>query len=213
MKGLLITFEGTEGCGKSTQTHLLSRHLDAEGHNVVMTREPGGTPIAEAVREILLDPANHAMSALTELLLYEAARAQHVYELIRPAIEAGSIVLCDRFIDSTTAYQGAGRRLPGIDFEKLHSLATGGLSPDMTIFLDIPVDLGLKRATVFSAPDRIESESVEFHKRVRQGFLDLAQQHPERIKSLDATGTPEAIAIAVTALVDPLIASCRSEAP
>ena len=213
MKGVFITFEGIEGCGKSTQTHLLSRHLEAEGHDVVVTREPGGTPLAEALREILLDPANDAMAPLTELLLYEAARAQHVHELIRPAIEAGSVVLCDRFFDSTTAYQGAGRQLPDIDFEKLHSLATGGLSPDMTIFLDLPVDVGLKRATVSSAPDRIEGEAIDFHERVRQGFLDLVERHPERIKSLDATGPPEDIAIAVSALVDPLVESCHSKAP
>ncbi len=213
MKGVFITFEGIEGCGKSTQAHLLSRHLDAEGHDVVVTREPGGTPIAEAIREILLDPANGAMAPLAELLLYEAARAQHVHELLRPAIEAGSIVICDRFYDSTTAYQGAGRRLPHIDFDKLHDIATAGLCPDLTLFLDLPVEEGLKRAASAAALDRIERESMEFHERVRQGFLDLAAQHPERIKTLDAGGTPEDIAIAVSALVDPLIESCRSNAP
>ncbi len=213
MKGVFITFEGIEGCGKSTQAHLLSRHLEAEGHDVVVTREPGGTPIAEAIREILLDPANAAMSPLTELLLYEAARAQHVHELVRPAIEAGSIIICDRFYDSTTAYQGAGRRLPEIDFDSLHDMATGGLSPDLTLFLDLPVEEGLKRAANAPALDRIERESIEFHERVRQGFLDLAAQHPERIKTLDAAGTPEDIAIAVSALVDPLVESCRSNTP
>ncbi len=213
MRGVFITLEGIEGCGKSTQAHLLSRHLEADDHHVVITREPGGTPIAEAIRLILLDPANTAMAPLAELLLYEAARAQHVRELIRPAIEAGAIVICDRFYDSTTAYQGAGRQLPDIDFQKLHDMATGGLSPDLTLFLDIPVEEGLKRATNAAAPDRIERESIEFHERVRQGFLDLAAQHPERIKTLDATGTPEDIAIAVSALVDPLVESCRSDAP
>ncbi|MCH8084691.1 MAG: dTMP kinase [Myxococcales bacterium] len=213
MRGAFITFDGIEGCGKSTQAHLLSRHLVAEGQDVVLTREPGGTPIAEAIREILLDPANGAMAPLTELLLYEAARAQHVHELIRPAIEAGSIVICDRFYDSTTAYQGAGRQIPEIDFEKLHRMATGGLSPDLTLFLDLPVEEGLKRATNAGAPDRIERESVEFHERVRQGFLELAAQQPERIKTLDARGTPEDIAIAVSALVDPLVESCQSNAP
>ncbi len=213
MKGVFITFEGIEGCGKSTQAHLLSRHLKAEGHDVVVTREPGGTPIAEAIRQILLDPANAAMSALTELLLYEAARAQHVHELIRPAIEAGSIVVCDRFYDSTTAYQGAGRRLPEIDFAGLHDMATGGLSPDLTLFLDLPVEEGLKRAANAAVPDRIERESIKFHERVRQGFLELAAQHPERVKTLDAVGRPEDIAIAVSALVDPLVETCRSNTP
>ena len=205
MQGALITFEGIEGCGKSTQTHLLSRHLEADGHNVVVTREPGGTPIAENIREILLDPANEAMDPLTELLLYEAARAQHVAERIRPAIEAGSVVVCDRFFDSTTAYQGAGRNLPNIDLEMLHALATGGLSPDLTILLDLPVEAGLKRATSAGSPDRIEAESVEFHQRVRQGFLDLAERNPVRIRTLDATGTPEDIAIHVSGLVDPVL--------
>ncbi len=213
MRGVFITFEGIEGCGKSTQAHLLRRHLEAEGHDVVLTREPGGTPISEAIREMLLDPANAAMSPLAELLLYEAARAQHVHELIRPAIEAGSIVVCDRFYDSTTAYQGAGRGLPEIDFERLHDMATGGLSPDLTLFLDLPVEEGLKRAANAAAPDRIERESIEFHERVRKGFLELAAQHPGRIRTLDAGRTPEDIAIAVSALVDPLIESCRSNAP
>lgn len=212
MKGALITFEGIEGCGKSTQTHLLSRHLEAEGHEIVKTREPGGTPIAEVIRKILLDPANDAMDPLTELLLYEAARAQHVNELIRPAIEAGAVVICDRFFDSTTAYQGAGRRLPEIDIEKLHQMATGGLSPDITILLDLPVEEGLKRAANATPLDRIEREAVEFHERVRQGFLSLAERHSERVRTLDATGAPEEIAIAVSGLVDPILDSRRANA-
>ena len=213
MKGCLITFEGTEGCGKSTQVHLLSRHLEAQGHTVILTREPGGVPLAEAIREILLDPANSAMAPLTELLLYEAARAQHVHERIRPALEAGSMVVCDRFFDSTTAYQGAGRKLPDIDFEALHILATGGVKPDITIFLDIPVEEGLKRAAHVSDPDRIELEAIEFHQRVRQGFVDLCERYPDRIKTVSATGTVEEIAHIVSALVDHMIDLHASSTP
>lgn len=207
MKGLFLTFEGIEGCGKSTQAHLLSHHLEAGGHTVVLTREPGGTPIAETIRGILLDPANAAMVPMAELLLYEAARAQHVQELIRPALEAGKIVICDRFQDSTTAYQGAGRRLGEVNVQELHAVATGGLEPDLTIFLDLPVDEGLRRAVSASEPDRIEREDLSFHERVHQGFVDLAERYPERIERLDASGSPEEIAHTVSALVDALIDS------
>lgn len=207
MKGLFITFEGIEGCGKSTQAHLLSRHLEAGGHTVVLTREPGGTPIAETIRGILLDPANTAMAPMAELLLYEAARAQHVQELIRPALEAGKIVLCDRFQDSTTAYQGAGRRLGEVNVQELHAVATGGLEPDLTIFLDLPVDEGLRRAATASEPDRIEREDLSFHERVHQGFVDQAERYPDRIERMDASGSPEEIAHTVSALVDGLIES------
>jgi len=205
MSGVLVTFEGTEGCGKSTQSHLLTRHLEALGHTVVQTREPGGVPLGEAIRELLLDPANTDMAPTTELLLYEAARAQHVHELIRPALDAGSIVICDRFFDSTTAYQGAGRQLPEIELQRLHDLATGSLNPDITIFLDIPVEEGLTRAAKVSDPDRIEQETVSFHRRVRQGFVDLAAQQPDRIRTVDATASVEDIAHTISGLVDPIV--------
>ena len=207
MKGLFITFEGIEGCGKSTQAHLLSRHLEANGHTVILTREPGGTPIAETIRGLLLDPNNAEMAPTTELLLYEAARAQHVDELIRPALEAGDIIICDRFHDSTTAYQGAGRSLSNIDLEKLHAIATAGLDPDITLLLDLPVEEGLRRAADASEPDRIEREHLSFHERVHQGFIDQAARYPERIKQVDASGSPEEIAHVVSALVDTLIES------
>jgi len=138
MKGAFITLEGVEGCGKTTQMTLLRDRLETEGRRVLLTREPGGTPIAEAIRDILLDPANTALSPVAELLLYEAARAQHVAERIRPALDEGAIVICDRFADSTTAYQGAGRVLPGDAVRNLHRLATGAVWPDLTIVLDLP---------------------------------------------------------------------------
>lgn len=213
MSGVFITFEGTEGCGKSTQVHLLTRHLESDGHEVVVTREPGGTPIAEAIRDLLLDPANEAMAPTAELLLYEAARAQHVQEKIRPALDEGKIVICDRFYDSTTAYQGAGRKLPEIDIESLHELATQGLTPDLTIFLDLPVEEGLRRAKSAGPADRIENEALEFHERVYAGFIQLAEKYPARIKRIDATRSPEAIAFDLSALADALVESQRPDTP
>ncbi len=147
MTGLFISFEGIEGSGKSTQVQCLQAYLESAGYEVTVTREPGGTPIAEAIRGLLLDPENVAMSPTTELLLYEAARAQHVHERVRPALAAGRMVLCDRFVDSTTAYQGAGRGLGGEALERLHQLATDNLVPDLTFLLDLPADVALVRGT------------------------------------------------------------------
>lgn len=201
MKGAFITLEGVEGSGKTTQMALLHDRLEADGHRVLLTREPGGTPIAEAIRGILLDPANIALSPVAELLLYEAARAQHVAERIRPALEEGRIVICDRFADSTTAYQGAGRVLPRDAVRELHRLATGALWPDLTIVLDLPVEEGLKRAGAAHTRDRIEREPVEFHERVRREFLRIAESEPRRVKVIDAAQSLEAVAAAIHALV------------
>ncbi len=201
MKGAFITLEGVEGSGKTTQMALLHDRLEADGHRVLLTREPGGTPIAEAIRGILLDPANTALSPVAELLLYEAARAQNVAERIRPALEEGRIVICDRFADSTTAYQGAGRVLPRDAVRELHRLATGALWPDLTIVLDLPVEEGLKRAGAAHTRDRIEREPVEFHERVRREFLRIAESEPRRVKVIDAAQSLEAIAAAIHALV------------
>jgi dTMP kinase len=185
MKGFFVTMEGVEGSGKSTQIALLKDYLQTKGRSVDVTREPGGTPIGEAVRTVLLDPANDAMDSMSELLLYEAARAQHVTQLIRPALGRGAIVICDRFSDSTTAYQGAGRGLSKEDMDRLHGLATRGLVPDLTILIDLPVAEGLARAKRYRDADRIELEPEEFHERVRQAFLRLAKEEPDRVKIVD----------------------------
>lgn len=200
-KGVFITFEGCEGCGKSTQVRKLENHLKAQGCEVVSTREPGGTSVAESIRSILLDPGNETLSPVTELLLYEAARAQHVRERILPALEAGKTVLSDRFFDSTTAYQGAGRGLGAEDVVRLHAIATGGLTPDLTIVIDVPAALGLARATQ-GGSDRIEREKIDFHERVRAEFLRLARAEPERIRVVDGTRSIVEVAAAIREIVD-----------
>lgn len=204
MKGRFITFEGIEGSGKSTQIEGLAAALRRRGISVLVTREPGGTPVAEAIRNVLLDVRNGALQPATELLLYVAARAQLVGEIIRPALEAGTTVLCDRYADSTTAYQGFGR---GASFEaiaQLHAIAAGGLEPDRTFVLDLPVAEGLARARMRGRADRIEQEPTAFHERVRAGYLELASRHPQRIVLLDGLQTPETIASQVLAALSDL---------
>jgi dTMP kinase len=207
MSGPFITFEGGEGGGKSTQIGLLREYLKSEGHEIVVTREPGGTPIAERIRTLLLDPENTALTPLAELMLYEAARAQHVGELIAPALEAGKIVLCDRFCDSTVAYQGAGRSLSGESVYALNELATHGLMPDITLLMDLPPETGLNRAKGDAQGDRIEKESIDFHTRVREGFLLLAENHPERIHTIDALKSVEEISITIRDIIASALAS------
>ncbi|MDD2320602.1 MAG: dTMP kinase [Geobacteraceae bacterium] len=197
-----ITFEGIEGCGKSTQAEILSRELRAHtDFQLVATREPGGCPISDKIRAILLDADNRALVPLAELLLYAAARAQHVAEVIRPALEEGKIVICDRFTDATSAYQGYGRSLDLDLIENLSRLATGGLNPDLTILLDCPEEVGIERAmarinaTSGAREERFEQESLRFHRAVRQGYLKLAAAHPGRFVVIDGTlGISEAAA-------------------
>ncbi|MFH1413748.1 MAG: dTMP kinase [Candidatus Omnitrophota bacterium] len=180
MKGKFITFEGSEGCGKSTQSRMLARYLKGRGRKVVYIREPGGTIISEKIRKILLNPENKKISVNCEMLLYMAARAQIVDEIIKPALLGGKIVICDRFLDSTVVYQGFGL---GIDIQlikKLGSFATDGLNPHLTILLDLPVKDGLKNRG--SSKDRIERRSYSYHLRVRRGYLKLAAGQPGRIK-------------------------------
>ena len=174
---------------------------------MVVTREPGGTPIAEAIRDVLLDPAHKAMGATAELLLYEAARAQHVHEKIAPALEAGHVVLCDRFADSTTAYQGAGRGIGSEVLTDLHHLATGGVWPDLTLLIDLPVETGLERARGRGRKDRMEQESVAFHQRVREGFLALAQAEPGRIQVIDGDASVEDVHDAIRRAVEAVLPS------
>jgi len=197
-RGVFVTFEGGEGTGKSTQIRLLAERLEAAGLRVLMLREPGGTRVGELVRELLLDPAHGAMTARAELLLYEASRAQLVGEVIEPALSAGEIVLCDRFADSTIAYQGYGRGLPLDEVRALNAAATAGLVPDRTIVLDLDAEHGLARATGEGA-DRLESEAAAFHERVRDGFRTLAAEEPDRVRLIDATGAPDDVGARVAA--------------
>jgi len=201
MKGKFISFEGIEGTGKSTQAKLLQQGLLGLGHEVILTEEPGGTLISLRVREILLSVDHTNMKPLTELLLYNAARAQHIEEVILPALNRGAVVITDRFTDSTFAYQGYGR---GIDLdllESIDSIATNGLSPDMTILLDLDVETGLKRNRRINKTDRLELEDVEFHERVRKGYHELAAKEPERIKVLDASVGIEEINIVIAGII------------
>ena len=193
MPGKFITIEGGEGAGKSTMMQRVAAWLGAHGHRVVQTREPGGTDLAEKVRDILLDKNTVGLSGQAELLLVFAARAQHLAELIRPALQRGETVLCDRFTDATWAYQGGGRGLPREDIATLERLVHGDLQPDLTLLLDVPVEQGLQRASRRSATDRFEKESAEFFERVRRIYLDRAATAPERFALIDASGSLETV--------------------
>jgi dTMP kinase len=191
--GFFITFEGPEGGGKSTQVHRLAGSLAELGYSVWTTREPGGTRVGEMIRPILLGRQHAQLTAWSEALLFTAARAQHVEEVIRPRIERGEVVLCDRYIDSTLAYQGYGR---GLDLETLRRLqeqATGGLLPDLTLLLNLPVAAGLARIPRPSQ-DRLDRETAAFHERVRAGYEQLAAGAPQRWREVDATAGPDRVA-------------------
>ena len=184
--GLLITLEGPEGAGKTTQLARLEARLRAAGRAVTVTREPGGTPLGTRVREVVLDPAVD-IEPLGEFLLYSASRAQLVRDVLRPALERGETVLCDRYADSSLAYQGAGRGLSLPLLRQITAEVTGGLTPGLTVLLDLDPALGLQRAARRGQPDRLEQADLTFHRRVRQGFLDLAHAEPHRFLVLDAT--------------------------
>ncbi len=187
MRGRFITIEGGEGAGKSSNLDFVRRYLEQRGVELVTTREPGGTPLGEAIRAILLDRRNREMADDTELLLMFAARAQHLAERILPALEAGKWVLCDRFTDATYAYQGGGRGIPGERIAVLEQWVQKGLQPDLTLLLDIPVEQGMARAGARSAPDRFESERIAFFERVRAAYLEQARRFPERYRVIDAS--------------------------
>lgn len=212
-RGVFLTFEGGEGSGKTTQIRLLTATLEACGLEVIQLREPGGTRLGEAVRAIVLDPATGDVDPRAELLLYEASRAQLTHERIRPALATGAVVLCDRYYDSSTAYQGYGRGLPVVEIETLNAAATGGLTPDMTLLLDGDHLTGMERATA-EATDRLEAAGDEFHERVRNGFLEIARAEPDRVRVIDAQGGPEQVAARVLAAVRsiPVLALVLAEA-
>jgi dTMP kinase len=191
-KGVFISLEGIEGCGKSTQARMLYEYISSLGYCVILTREPGGTPIAEKIRGILLDTKNESMTDTTELLLYLASRSQHVEQIIKPALCDEKIVICERFSDATCAYQGYARGFDLQVIETLTKIATYGLEPNLTIILDLEVEEGLLRAERFKNHlDRIESQSIDFHNKVRNGYLDIAHKNPERVKVIDANGSIE----------------------
>ena len=189
--GLFITFEGLDGCGKSTQMELLASGLGALGYVVLMTREPGGTPLGEAVRHILLDPLQQGMSARAEALLYAAARAHLVEQVVKPALDDGQIVLCDRYIDSSLAYQGYGRGLGTDNIIGINAWATDCLFPDLTLFLDL--DDSVRSTRLAAVPDRLEAEDDAFHQRVAEGYRALLIEHRHRIRRVDASGAAEEV--------------------
>ena len=193
MQGSFISMEGGEGAGKSTMIERVAGWLESRGHRVIRTREPGGTVLAEKIRAILLDDEHMALSSQAELLLLFASRAQHLHELIRPALARGETVLCDRFTDATWAYQGGGRQLPAGLIAGLEQMVHGNLQPDLTFLLDVPVEVGLERASRRSAADRFEQESMRFFERVRQAYLDRAALHSGRFEVIDAAQEPQQV--------------------
>lgn len=193
MEGIFITIEGGDGSGKSTQIDLLTKYFDGIGYDVLLTREPGGTVISEKIREIILDKNHMEMVDMTEALLYAASRAQHVQEFIIPNVHAGKVVICDRYVDSSVVYQGYARGLGIEAIEAINSYATAGLSPDLTILLDLPPEIGLQRKKHQRALDRLELQADSFHMKVSEGYRILAKRHPERILSVDATQSIERI--------------------
>jgi dTMP kinase len=190
-QGVFITFEGIEGCGKTTQAKRLGKTLDRVGIAHVMTLEPGGTAIGRKMRRVLLDSRNKTLTPLAELMLYAADRAQHVEEVIKPALRGGTWVICDRFSDATVVYQGAARGQDGELIRFLNNLVTGGILPDLTFLLDCPVQVGLRRALGrnMKGQDRFEKEALSFHHKVRNGYLDLARRNKKRFVVLDAAAS------------------------
>ena len=208
--GLFVTFEGGEGAGKSTQIRLLAAALRERGLTVLMTREPGGSRGAEAVRHVLLSGAAESYGIRMEAILFAAARSDHVEQVIRPALSAGTVVLCDRFMDSSRVYQGITGNLEQSFIEALERVAINGVVPDCTVIFDLPAAIGLERARKRSAgpdeqPDRFEKEELETHEKRREAFLDIAEREPLRCRVVDATKPQEAIAAEVLAIIEPLL--------
>lgn len=209
MSGLFITLEGPEGAGKSTNREYLADYLRAQGVDVVLTREPGGTPLAERIRELLLAPSDERMDADTELLLVFAARAQHLAQVIRPALARGAVVLCDRFTDATYAYQGGGRGLSVARIATLEQFVQGELRPDLTLVFDLPVEVGLSRAAARGRLDRFEQEGQAFFEAVRQAYLARAKAAPQRYTLIDASQSLAQVQQALDALLPQILERCR----
>ncbi|PIC00319.1 dTMP kinase [Caulobacter sp. X] len=201
-QGFFISFEGGEGAGKSTQIRRLAERLQTAGHDVVVTREPGGSPGAEAIRELLVNGAADRWSPVTETLLMYAARRDHVERVIRPALAKGAIVLCDRFADSTRAYQGAGGDAPASLIASLEDHVLGGTVPDLTLILDLPAEVGLQRAEARGGAARFESKGLAFHERLRAGYLEIARREPERCVVIEANADIDAVTASITHAVD-----------
>lgn len=210
---LFVTFEGPEGSGKSTQIAAIHEWLREKGYDVVQMREPGSTAIGDKIRELLLDPDHHDVLPVTEALLYSASRAQLVGQVIRPHLERGGVVLCDRYIDSTFAYQGYGRGMDMTGLVSMVDLATGGLRPDLTVYLDLPIEVGLKRRglkhqggelqlPLMEKWDRLDVQKLDFHRRVREGYLEMAGEDPGRWMVIDATQTVKVIEEEIRARVE-----------
>lgn len=202
---MFITFEGVEGCGKTTQARLLATRLEERGLATLVTREPGGAAISEQIRAILLDNKNDGMNPMAEALLYVASRAQFVAEVVRPALATEMIVICDRYADSTLAYQGYGRGLPIETLQTLNSIATGDLAPDRTFLLDVPVDDGLARKRRGGDLNRLDNAGRAFHERVRNGYHALARAEPARWRVIDAGAAPSVVAEAIWSALSPLV--------
>jgi len=205
VSGLFITLEGPEGAGKSTNREYLAARLREQGIDVLLTREPGGTPLAERVRELLLAPSDETMASDTELLLVFAARAQHLAQVIVPALERGAVVLCDRFTDATYAYQGGGRGLDVARIAQLEDFVQGALRPDLTLVFDLPVEVGLARAAARGRLDRFEQEGRAFFEAVRSTYLQRAKAEPARYRILDAAQSLEAVQRDLDALLPQLL--------
>ena len=201
MTGVFISFEGIEGTGKSTQANMLAEYLRQKNCRVIQTMEPGGTQISMKIRELLLSLESRGMDQVTELLLYNAARVQHIQEVIAPALRKGEIVITDRFSDSTVAYQGFAREIDLQLIDSLDLIATKKLRPDITLLLDIDVKTGLARNRALSKNDRIELEDISFHEKVRTGFIQIAAREPERIKIIDASESLEQVHRTVVKIV------------
>lgn len=206
MKGKFITFEGPDGSGKTTISKIVAEQLESQGFKVLLTREPGGIDIAEQIRTIILDKNNTAMEARTEALLYAAARRQHLIEKVKPALDEGYIVICDRFVDSSLAYQGVARNIGIDEVYKINLFAIGDIMPDLTIFFDVPYEIGLARINNNQrTKDRLDLESNDFHKKVYEGYLKICEMYNDRITKIDATKTIDEVKNQVLFLIKDIL--------